>query len=61
MLPRGTHDYAKLIKPAELKAMAAAAGLVLKEEEGLRYNPVTRTFRLYGWTGVNYLLAMQKV
>ncbi|HEY1398187.1 bifunctional 2-polyprenyl-6-hydroxyphenol methylase/3-demethylubiquinol 3-O-methyltransferase UbiG [Roseateles sp.] len=60
VLPRGTHDYAKFIKPAKLKAMAATAGLVLREEKGLRYNPITRTFRLFGWTGVNYMLAMQK-
>jgi 2-polyprenyl-6-hydroxyphenyl methylase / 3-demethylubiquinone-9 3-methyltransferase len=61
VLPRGSHDYAKFIKPAELKAMAATAGLVLRDEKGLRYHPIARTFRLCGWTGVNYLLAMQKV
>lgn len=61
VLPRGTHDYGKFIKPAELKAMAAASGLVLCEEKGLRYNPITKTFVLGSWTGVNYLLAMKKV
>ncbi len=60
ILPRGTHDFAKLIRPAELKAMATATGLVLREEKGLRYHPITRTFKLGNWMGVNYLLAMQK-
>lgn len=61
VLPRGSHDYAKFIKPAELKAMCAAAGLMLRDERGLRYQPMTRTFRLCGWTGVNYLLALRKI
>ncbi len=61
VLPRGTHDFAKFIRPAELKAMAAAAGLVLRDERGLRYHPVSKTFSLGNWMGVNYLLAMQKV
>ncbi|MFG6429893.1 bifunctional 2-polyprenyl-6-hydroxyphenol methylase/3-demethylubiquinol 3-O-methyltransferase UbiG [Roseateles sp. LYH14W] len=60
VLPRGTHDYAKFIKPAELKEMASTSGLVLREEKGLRYNPITRTFGLGTWMGVNYLLAMRK-
>lgn len=61
ILPRGTHDFAKFIRPVELKAMAEATGLVLRDEKGLRYNPITKTFRLWNWMGVNYLLAMQKV
>jgi 2-polyprenyl-6-hydroxyphenyl methylase/3-demethylubiquinone-9 3-methyltransferase len=61
VLPRDTHDYAKFIKPTELKKMAAAAGLVLRDEKGLSYNPITKVFGLYNWTGVNYLLAMQKI
>jgi len=60
VLPQGTHDYAKFIKPAELKAMARAAGLTLRDERGLRYNPISKTFGLSSWMGVNYLLAMQK-
>jgi 2-polyprenyl-6-hydroxyphenyl methylase / 3-demethylubiquinone-9 3-methyltransferase len=51
VLPRGSHDHAKFIKPAELKTMAAAAGLVLREERGLRYNPITKTFALCNWMG----------
>lgn len=61
ILPRGTHDFARFIRPAELKAMASAAGLVLHEEKGLCYQPLTRSFKLGNWTGVNYLLAMRKV
>jgi 2-polyprenyl-6-hydroxyphenyl methylase / 3-demethylubiquinone-9 3-methyltransferase len=60
ILPRGTHDFAKFIRPAELKAMATANGLVLGDEKGLRYNPFHKTFRLGKWMGVNYLLALQK-
>jgi 2-polyprenyl-6-hydroxyphenyl methylase/3-demethylubiquinone-9 3-methyltransferase len=60
VLPRDSHDYAKFIKPTELKAMVAAAGLVPRDEKSLRYNPIKKTFGLYNWTGVNYLLAMQR-
>ncbi len=59
MLPRGTHTYSRFIKPAELQAMAAGAGLVLRERRGLGYNPFTRRFRLTGFLGVGYLLAFQ--
>lgn len=60
VLPRGTHDYAKFIKPAELKATAASFGLTLCDEKGLRYNPISKSFGLGRWMGVNYLLAMRK-
>ncbi len=61
ILPRGTHQYDRFIKPAELLAMAQATGLVLKDQRGLGYNPLTQRFRLHRFTGVGYLLAMQKV
>ena len=61
MLPKGTHHYRKLIKPAELLAMAQAAGLTLRDQRGLGYNPFTQRFRLHRFMGVGYLLAMQKV
>jgi 2-polyprenyl-6-hydroxyphenyl methylase/3-demethylubiquinone-9 3-methyltransferase len=61
VLPKGSHDFAKFIKPRELKAMATSAGLHLVEEKGLRYNPLAKTFSLSAFTGVNYLLAMQKI
>lgn len=60
VLPRGTHDYAKFIRPVELEAMAAAAGLTLREDRGLGYNPLTKRFHLYPFMGVGYLLALQK-
>jgi 2-polyprenyl-6-hydroxyphenyl methylase/3-demethylubiquinone-9 3-methyltransferase len=60
ILPVGTHQYARFIKPSELLAMATAAGLELREQRGLGYNPFTERFRLHGFTGVGYLLAMQK-
>ena len=60
ILPRGTHQYARLIKPAELLDMATGAGLVLKDRRGLGYNPLTQRFRLHHFYGIGYLLAMQK-
>ena len=60
ILPRGTHQYRRFIKPAELKAMAGAAGLVLCEQRGLAYNPLTQRFRLNRFLGVGYLLAMRR-
>ena len=60
ILPRGTHQFARLIKPAELMAMASDAGLVLKDKRGLGYNPLTQRFRLHRFMGIAYLLAMQK-
>jgi 2-polyprenyl-6-hydroxyphenyl methylase/3-demethylubiquinone-9 3-methyltransferase len=60
ILPRGTHQYRRLIKPAELLEMAGAAGLVLRDKRGLGYNPLTQRFRLHRFDGIGYLLAMQK-
>ena len=60
MLPRGTHEYAKLIKPAELAAYCRSAGLNLEQFKGLEYNPMTRHYWLSADTGVNYLLATRK-
>ncbi len=61
MLPRGTHEYAKLIRPSELAAYCRAAGLDLQATRGLEYNPLTRRYWLSGNTSVNYLFATQKV
>ena len=58
VLPRGTHQYGRFIKPAELLAMTG--DLVLREQRGLSYNPFTQTFRMNRFLGVGYLLAMQK-
>lgn len=61
LLPRKTHDYQRFIRPDELKAWAKTAGLTLKDQRGLGYNPFTKAFRLHQFLGVGYLLAMQKL
>jgi 2-polyprenyl-6-hydroxyphenyl methylase/3-demethylubiquinone-9 3-methyltransferase len=60
LLPRGTHQWRSFIKPSELVAMARANGLVLQDHHGLGYNPFTQTYRLHGFMGVGYLLAMKR-
>ncbi|MBX3670244.1 MAG: bifunctional 2-polyprenyl-6-hydroxyphenol methylase/3-demethylubiquinol 3-O-methyltransferase UbiG [Rhodocyclaceae bacterium] len=55
LLPRGTHDYAKFIQPAELAAHARDAGLDLRELCGMTYSPISRRYSLVADTGVNYL------
>lgn len=56
MLPRGTHDWAKFITPAEMSRYCRAAGLEVLELTGLHYNPLSKLYRLGSDTGVNYLL-----
>lgn len=56
LLPKGTHDYAKFLRPAELARHARDAGLAVEEIVGMSYNPLTRTYRLGSDTSVNYLL-----
>jgi 2-polyprenyl-6-hydroxyphenyl methylase/3-demethylubiquinone-9 3-methyltransferase len=60
LLPRGTHDYAKLIRPSELAGFCRAADLELRHTRGMAYNPLTRRTRLNDDTSVNYLFATQK-
>jgi 2-polyprenyl-6-hydroxyphenyl methylase/3-demethylubiquinone-9 3-methyltransferase len=60
LLPRGTHDYAKFIKPSELAAMCRAAGLHVADVIGMTYNPLTRAYSLGRDTDVNYLLHATK-
>jgi 2-polyprenyl-6-hydroxyphenyl methylase/3-demethylubiquinone-9 3-methyltransferase len=55
VLPRGTHDYLKFIRPSELARWGRDAGLELKDLTGVTYNPLTRSFRLSPDTSVNYL------
>jgi 2-polyprenyl-6-hydroxyphenyl methylase/3-demethylubiquinone-9 3-methyltransferase len=55
VLPRGTHEYLKFIRPSELAAWARAAGLDLRDVTGIGYNPLTRAFSLSSNPGVNYL------
>jgi 2-polyprenyl-6-hydroxyphenyl methylase/3-demethylubiquinone-9 3-methyltransferase len=56
MLPKGTHDYAKFLRPAELARFAREAGLAVEEIIGMSYNPLTRTYSLGSNTSVNYLM-----
>lgn len=60
MLPRGTHEYAKFIKPSELAGYCRAAGLTLQQTKGMEYNPLTRHYWLSADPSVNYMLATQK-
>lgn len=56
LLPRGTHDYAKFIRPAELARYCRAAGVEPNEIVGMTYNPLTKTYSLADDPGVNYLV-----
>ena len=60
MLPRGTHDYAKFIRPSELAGYIRDAGLVLDEAIGLHYNPITKHYWLAENVDVNYMLSTRK-
>ena len=60
LLPRGTHDYARFLRPAELAGLCRAAGLDVVDLSGLAYNPLTRRARLRRQVDVNYLLAARK-
>ncbi|MDP1955586.1 MAG: bifunctional 2-polyprenyl-6-hydroxyphenol methylase/3-demethylubiquinol 3-O-methyltransferase UbiG [Polaromonas sp.] len=60
LLPRGTHEYAKFIKPSELAGYCRSSGLALSQTRGMEYNPLTRHYWLSGDTSVNYMLATQK-
>ena len=61
MLPRGTHEYAKLIKPSELAGYCRAAALDMEQTRGMEYNPLTRHYWLSGNTSVNYMLATRRM
>ena len=60
LLPKGTHEYAKFIRPSELAGWCRSAGLDLASTRGMEYNPLTRRYRLSADTSVNYLLACRK-
>lgn len=60
LLPKGTHEYAKFIKPSELAGYCREAGLDVNESCGLEYNPLTRRYWLSGDTSVNYMLACRR-
>ena len=61
MLPRGTHEYSKMIRPSELARYCRAAGLTLQHTRGLEFNPFTQRYWLSNDTSVNYMFAMQKL
>ena len=56
LLPRGTHDYAKFIKPSELARMARGAGLDVETITGMTYNPITKIYSLVRDSSVNYIM-----
>ncbi len=60
MLPKGTHEYARFIRPSELASHCRAAGLSLQGTRGLEYNPLTRRYWMSADTSVNYLIATRR-
>jgi 2-polyprenyl-6-hydroxyphenyl methylase / 3-demethylubiquinone-9 3-methyltransferase len=56
LLPKGTHDYAKFIKPSELAAWLRQSGLELQHQSGITYNPLNKQYSLTQDTSVNYML-----
>ncbi len=60
MLPRGTHDYAKFIKPSELAQWSRNAGLNVNDLTGMSYNPLSKTYSLGKDTDVNYMVACRR-
>ena len=61
LLPKGTHEYARFIRPSERARWCREAGLQLESSRGIEYNPLTRRFRLTDDTSVNYLLACRRL
>jgi 2-polyprenyl-6-hydroxyphenyl methylase/3-demethylubiquinone-9 3-methyltransferase len=60
ILPKGTHEYMKFVRPSELAGHCRGAGLELLQSRGMEYNPLTRRYWLSGDTSVNYLIATRK-
>jgi 2-polyprenyl-6-hydroxyphenyl methylase/3-demethylubiquinone-9 3-methyltransferase len=61
LLPRGTHEYDKFLRPSELAGHCRGSGLQLQQSRGMEYNPLTRRYRMSGDTSVNYLLSTRKI
>ncbi len=61
LIPRGTHEYAKFIRPSELDQWARSVGLMLRGCTGLHYNPLTRHYKLGGNVDVNYFMHYARV
>jgi 2-polyprenyl-6-hydroxyphenyl methylase/3-demethylubiquinone-9 3-methyltransferase len=60
LLPRGTHEYARFIRPSELSRWCRESGLLLQGTRGMQYNPLTRRYWLSDDTSVNYLFACRR-
>jgi len=60
MLPKGTHEYAKMLKPSELASACRAAGLAVLQTRGLSFNPLTQRYWMNEDTSVNYLMACRR-
>lgn len=60
LVPRGTHEYARLLRPSELARFCRDAGLDMQQSCGLQYNPISGRYRLSTDTSVNYMLATRK-
>jgi 2-polyprenyl-6-hydroxyphenyl methylase/3-demethylubiquinone-9 3-methyltransferase len=60
LLPRGTHEYARFLRPSELARGARAAGLDVQKITGMHYNPLTRSFWLNADAGINYLMGCRR-
>ena len=56
MLPKGTHDYSKFIRPSELVKWARASGLNTEDLTGMTYNPLTRIYKMGKDVDVNYIM-----
>jgi 2-polyprenyl-6-hydroxyphenyl methylase / 3-demethylubiquinone-9 3-methyltransferase len=60
LLPKGTHEYARLIRPSELTRWCRDAGLALEAQRGMEYNPISKRYKLSADSSVNYLLALRR-
>jgi 2-polyprenyl-6-hydroxyphenyl methylase/3-demethylubiquinone-9 3-methyltransferase len=60
MVPRGTHDYARLLRPHEVASFCRSSGLDLMRSSGLEFYPLTRRFRLTQDTSINYMIAARR-
>ncbi|MFW5426958.1 MAG: bifunctional 2-polyprenyl-6-hydroxyphenol methylase/3-demethylubiquinol 3-O-methyltransferase UbiG [Methylophagaceae bacterium] len=61
MLPKGTHDYKRFIRPSEMAAWCRQAGLNVQDITGMTYNPISKAFKLGDDVKVNYLMHCQKI
>lgn len=61
LLPKGTHEYARFLKPSELAQWSRDAGLAVQDTRGMEYNPFTKRYWLSDDTSVNYMIACRKL